>query len=138
VGLGTVVAMKRSSIVWLGLAAAALACGNVSAAPANSIVLDGDTGCETLEVQQMRWDSLRTATQISLAKQQGRATPEQLEAEKAAIVRFTDLSREKCRRLAGPFKVLERRTYSGISIVRVVFGGGALWVLQSEGASPTR
>ena len=127
----------RALPTFLSVAALALCCGAV-AAPSNSVTLDGDMGCDTLEIQQARWSSLNVAVQSSLARQQGRATPELLEAEKAAIARFTELSRQSCRKLAGPFDVLERRAYSGVSIVRVGFGRSSLWVLQSNDRLPTR
>jgi hypothetical protein len=108
----------------------ALCCCAVVAAPPRSLNLDGEVGCDTLEAAQGRWSSLKIAMQIGLGRQQGVAVPPALmQLENVALERFAKLSRENCRRLTGPFKVLERQPYTGgISMVRVVFGSGSLWV----------
>jgi hypothetical protein len=136
--IGTLVIMKLTLATLLRLAVVAFCCRYAVAAPARIVTLDGDMGCDTLEIQQARWSSLKVAVQSSLARQQGRATPELLQAEQAAIARFTELSRQSCRKLAGPFNVIERRAYSGVSIVRVGFGRSSLWVLQSNDPLPIR
>jgi hypothetical protein len=112
------------------LAVLAVCAGRVAAGPLGSVTLDGDLGCDTLQTQRERLAALEIAVHASMAKARGEATPEVLRAGDAATAKFTDLSRQRCRKLAGPFDVLQRQATPGGSIVRVRFGEDALWVLM--------
>ena len=119
----------KPTLALLPLAALTLCCGCVLAAPAGSVTFDGDLGCDTLQTQRERWSALKVMYTIAEAKLQGIATPELLQLRDKAAIHYSDLSRDKCRHLDGPFKMLERETYHGATFVRVGFGSGSLWVL---------
>ena len=100
------------------------------AAPVSSITLDGDLGCDTLRTQRERTSALKVSMQTGVTKAQGKASPAMLKLNETATAKFVELSRNKCRRLAGPFDAIERQPFAGGSIVRVGFGSGSLWVLM--------
>jgi hypothetical protein len=107
--------MSNSAALFVVIAAGVvLLAANVSAAAAESIRLDGDLGCDTLEVQQTRLARLQAAA---------KAAPEDV----ATLARSG-----QCRFLGGPFDVKERRPVAGGTFLRVGFGDGSLWVLQSS------
>ena len=68
----------------------------------------GDMGCETYSTQAERLAALKARD----------------------LQRFADLSRKHCKRLTGPFQILEIRSISGGRVIRVGFGDSTLWVLQ--------
>ena len=118
--------MNRTAIV-----VAALVCGSAAAAPVGQqVTFDGDLGCDTLQTQLERMSALKVAMQTSAMKAQRNASPARLKLNDEAVQKFTTLSRERCRKLAGPFDVLERKKIEGGSVVRVGFGSGSLWVLM--------
>ncbi len=119
----------KPTLALLPLAALTLCCGCVLAAPAGSVTFDGDVGCDTLQTQRERMSALKVSMQTGVMKAQGKASREMLKLNETATAKFVELSRDKCRRLAGPFDVLERQLFAGGSIVRVGFGSGSLWVL---------
>jgi hypothetical protein len=99
-----------------------------SAAPRAIIELDGDLGCDTALTQKAMFIALRAAVQSSVLKAQGAATAESEQISAAARSDYTRLART-CRKLAGPFPVLERQAFEGLRLLRVRFGEGSLWVL---------
>jgi hypothetical protein len=104
-------------LVWLG------------AADAATINLDGDLGCDTLQLQRERIDAIKVSITATQLIARGAATPDVMHRREAAIARAAAISRGNCRRLAGPFTVMAREPVDGGSIVRVGFGTGSLWVL---------
>ena len=115
------------------LAVFGLACGPVAGAQLDRVTLDNDLGCDTLQTQRERMSALKVAWVTSMAKAQGNTSPEMEALNRTATVRFTDLSRDRCRYLAGTFKVLERQPLVGGGIWRVkVTKTESLWVLIKD------
>jgi hypothetical protein len=96
------------------------------AAPKSTIELDGDLGCDTALTQKAMFIALRAAVQSSLLKAQGAASAESEQIGAAARSDYARLART-CRKLAGPFPILERQTFEGLRLLRVRYG--SLWVL---------